>query len=1260
MATNLETILKIKVDGTSDMVALKTEIDATQKELKTLKDEQKTAGADGKKYTKSIVETETKLKAMRGELNKSKNETIKMNAAMNASGKSYNDLTKKNAALSIELRKLQDPMGKNKKKFTEISKEMNKNTDSLKKMDAAMGRQQRNVGNYGSAISGMALKLGAAVMAFKTLERAITAFSDFEFQIKQVGVISGATAKQMGELSDQAKELGSTTAFTAGEVAGLQVNLAKLGFKSDEIKEMTSSTLDLAFAFGNDLGQTAEQVGITLKSFNLDASEASRVTDVMASAFANTALDLEKFSVAMPKVASIAKTMGFSLEDTTTILGTLSNTGMEASTSATALKNIFLKLADPTGDLAQALGRNITSVDQLVPALKELEGSGIDVAEMLEITDKRSVTAFATMLSGADDIKVLNQTLKNSEGTTKKFADVMRDSLKGRIDEVKSSAEGLVIELVEGLQPALNLVLEIVTLLFGAFKVLTPFIISAAAAFVTYKGVVLAGQAATVLMTTATTVYNTVSALFTSATKRATIAQRAFNLATKANPIGLLVAGIGAAVTLWSSFSDEAEDSAEGIKEVNKQREAFDKINTKADQMQIKEIANVKQLIGVIKNENKSRADRNAAIKSLNKITPVTITNLGDEKKLAKELEAAYDGAVKAIKKKIIAQAAEEKVVELIKEELRLQDELNASRVTEAKLRLESLGITNEVTKEGIILGSVLDENSGKMIENANAFDFLGDAMGQSAYNFALAGDVYDETAQTHNANLMTINGGIGEQLILTDQITDVQTKQNAVMKTANETMERLNLNTEENINKKGDERDAYTILKDNVSQYEKQLRIAIATGKDTTVINTKLKKSKKELAEVDTAVTNQLKKNDAELVNANAGIIAKIQKQEATIALEQKELDNMKLLSDAGAKLAKEQIEQALAVAEAQLELYMLQINMSTESAEVQANNINKIKNEISGLNSQLSGMTESNAEGSPAGFMNRALFGTGGEDSEGEAFTGADFMQGLQVTLGAAMDVLSGFNALQNEQTNAQLQTMTEAKTKEIDEFKKTTEFKEMDTEQQAIAIEGITKKHDDKMLALKIAQFEKNKKFQRSQAVMSGAMAIMSIWSGTATGNPIADAIIKGILTAAMVGMTATQIATINAAPPPTAEFGGIEGETFAAGGMVHGRSHAQGGEKFKVGGRVVELEGGEAVINKRSTAMFQPQLSAMNQAGGGKKFADGGMTFATDILQDQSNAMATALSGQAQQQVIMVEADVTDSQNSVKNIEAQATF
>ena len=118
-----------------------------------------------------------------------------------------------------------------------------------------------------------------------------------------------------------------------------------------------------------------------------------------------------------------------------------------------------------------------------------------------------------------------------------------------------------------------------------------------------------------------------------------------------------------------------------------------------------------------------------------------------------------------------------------------------------------------------------------------------------------------------------------------------------------------------------------------------------------------------------------------------------------------------------------------------------------------------------------------------------------------------------------------------------------------------------------------------------------------------------------------------------------------------------------ETFANGGLVHGKSHAQGGEKFAVGGRVVELEGGEAVINKRSTAMFGSQLSAMNSAGGGVKFADGGLLNMPSFSQQQFNAigqnqMMGAMGSSSK--VVVVEADITESQNTVSVIQSQATL
>ena len=75
------------------------------------------------------------------------------------------------------------------------------------------------------------------------------------------------------------------------------------------------------------------------------------------------------------------------------------------------------------------------------------------------------------------------------------------------------------------------------------------------------------------------------------------------------------------------------------------------------------------------------------------------------------------------------------------------------------------------------------------------------------------------------------------------------------------------------------------------------------------------------------------------------------------------------------------------------------------------------------------------------------------------------------------------------------------------------------------------------------------------------------------------------------------------------------------------------------------------------------MFRNQLSEMNQAGGGVKFADGGIMSSPSFTQAQfdavnQNNILGAVS--EQRKVVVVEADITDSQSTVSVIQANATF
>ena len=229
-------------------------------------------------------------------------------------------------------------------------KDVNKLESGMKRSSAATGGLTKSMIRMGAAI-------GSALIIFrqlnKTIGGAIRTFKGFEFQMAKVKATTGATDKDMKKLTATAQQLGRTTFFTASQVGALQMNYAKLGFTTSEILDAQEATLRLATATGSDLARAAVVAGAAVRGFNLDASETERVVDVMAVAFTSSALDIEKWQTSMTKVAPIAAGAGVSIEMTASIMGKLTDAGIEASIAGTSMRNIFLKMQDSSSDLSQ-------------------------------------------------------------------------------------------------------------------------------------------------------------------------------------------------------------------------------------------------------------------------------------------------------------------------------------------------------------------------------------------------------------------------------------------------------------------------------------------------------------------------------------------------------------------------------------------------------------------------------------------------------------------------------------------------------------------------------------------------------------------------------------------------------------------------------------------------------------------------------------------------------------------------------------------
>jgi len=331
----------------------------------------------------------------------------------------------------------------------------------IQKAEQATGRFQRQVGNYKTAFGNAAQSLKSFALGMvgvtalvsagmRLMRNAVSTVLNFDQAMADVGAISRATAEDMSMLRESAKALGGSTKFTAVEVAGLQKVLAKLGFTTEEILKSTNAILGLAAATGEDLAKSAEVAGSVLRAFNLDSAQMVRVVDVMTASFSGSALDLEKFAVSMRGVAPVANAFGFSIEETTALLGNLVNAGFDASMAGTSLRNILLNLANTNGKLAKELGGTVNTFDEFIPALIKLRDKGVDLNRTLELTDKRSVAAFNRFLQGAEFTRKFREELEKAQGTADEMSKKQLDTLKGDLVILKSAWDGLTIATKDG------------------------------------------------------------------------------------------------------------------------------------------------------------------------------------------------------------------------------------------------------------------------------------------------------------------------------------------------------------------------------------------------------------------------------------------------------------------------------------------------------------------------------------------------------------------------------------------------------------------------------------------------------------------------------------------------------------------------------------------------------------------------------------------------------------------------------------------
>ncbi|AXB80877.1 phage tail tape measure protein [Megasphaera hexanoica] len=357
-------------------------------------------------------------------------------------------------------------------RVSEPLRRIRSNMEENSRLNRQLGRDVRNVGRGFGSIASTMMPAATAVSAFGAL--GTKTFMDFEDTITGAGVKAGATGEQLERMKETALKLGHDFPITASEAAEAMDRLAAGGFDAEQTMAAMPGIIEASVASGEDMATTSDVITSALNIWNLKtgdvAENTQHVADVVQMAANVSKLGMADFGLAMQYAGAPAAALGVNIEELSTAMAIMSNNGIEASTIGTSLRSTMSRLASPPKEAAAA-------IDQLGLHLQNADGSFVGITEAISqmreamdgMTDTQQVgiakaiageDAFSGLLAliktSPEAYKEVEDSIKNSTGSSHEAYVKMQNTLKGSINAMKSAVESLAISFGSTLAPSVK------------------------------------------------------------------------------------------------------------------------------------------------------------------------------------------------------------------------------------------------------------------------------------------------------------------------------------------------------------------------------------------------------------------------------------------------------------------------------------------------------------------------------------------------------------------------------------------------------------------------------------------------------------------------------------------------------------------------------------------------------------------------------------------------------------------------------------
>ena len=381
-----------------------------------------------------------------------------------------------------------------KDKYDALQREIIETEQQLKNLKKTAGSGSAAMEKISVTTGEIGGKMQSAGQAMMPVTAALTGLgavsvstaNDFEDAMSQAAGAINMPMEQMGALRDLAMQTGKETIFSAQEAGQAITELAKGGLTEADIQAgALKATMDLAASSGMELGNAANVVVQAMGAFGLSANDSAQAANALAGAAAASSTDVEPLTQGLAQASAQAKNAGWSIQETTAVLGKFADAGIVGSDAGTSLKTMLQRLAAPTDEAAkkiEALGiqtrdsqRNLLGASDMAEELQNKLGGLSPAARdaaLQTIFGSDAMRAATVMMNSGEEGLATYIKATNDQEAAQRLANSQMGEGSLTIEEMKGSLETAAITIGQTLAPVITKVAEFITELANKFSAL--------------------------------------------------------------------------------------------------------------------------------------------------------------------------------------------------------------------------------------------------------------------------------------------------------------------------------------------------------------------------------------------------------------------------------------------------------------------------------------------------------------------------------------------------------------------------------------------------------------------------------------------------------------------------------------------------------------------------------------------------------------------------------------------------------------------